>query len=422
MSLETPRRNHGLLLVWGAALLAAALKVGWIFTSSGTCDTVLFFLFGKALDHSTLAEMYRTSPMFNHTPLTGCAVRALYRLVGGDYFAFAAGIRLASVAADLGILGGLLYLRRLTGKPAWWALVLFAASPVSLMISGFHGNVDPVMVLFLFAAVLALVAQRPILCGVLFAAACSVKVMPLVFGPVFAVWWLTHRRSDAIRFTATAAVVFLLGSAWPLLQCPGAYAHKVLGYGSYWGTWGVTYWLHQTGLSAFQVVDFKGLSSAQNSISSCLKFATVGAVLLLGWRRRKVAGPEFATTMTAAFAAIFVFAPGAGPQYLVWFAPFLAWSAPRWYAAITGCSAAYMAAFYHPSAKWQFPWDMAFPQGWEISVWGPWMNLPWGAFLIFAACEGRRWWKAEATAPSNELPPAPASEAGAAMDGIPAAV
>ena len=35
---------------------------------------------------------------------------------------------------------------KLGNAPPWWTLILFAASPVSLMISGFHGNVDPVMV------------------------------------------------------------------------------------------------------------------------------------------------------------------------------------------------------------------------------------------------------------------------------------
>ena len=38
-----------------------------------------------------------------------------------------------------------------------WAAVMLAASPVSLMVSGYHGNTDPVMVMFLFLAGVACV-------------------------------------------------------------------------------------------------------------------------------------------------------------------------------------------------------------------------------------------------------------------------
>ncbi len=92
-------------------------------------------------------------------------------------------------------------------------------------------------------------------------------------------------------------------------------------------------------------------------------------------------------------ALVFVFAPGAGPQYLVWAAPFLAWSTPGWYALVTACSAAFMASFYHSTANWHFPWDLAYPTGWEYIFWGPWTNLPWLAFVLLLAVHARRWWR-----------------------------
>src|SRR5947208_1857864 len=63
---------------------------------------------------------------------------------------------------------------------ARWALLIFALSPVSVMVTGFHGNTDPVMVLFLVAAAHGVIKQRPVWCGLLFALSCQVKVAPLL--------------------------------------------------------------------------------------------------------------------------------------------------------------------------------------------------------------------------------------------------
>jgi hypothetical protein len=336
--------------------------------------------------------------MFNHTPLTALLLRGLHAASKGDFAAFASAFRIITALADLGSVAALLFVQRRTGRPAWWVLALFAASPVSIMVSGFHGNVDPLMVLFLLWAVAALVVRRPVLCGVLFALACQVKIVPILLAPLFLVWWWQHDRRALAKFTGAALVAMLVGWAVPLVQCPGAFLHNVLGYASYWGTWGFTYWLHQTGAEVFKTVSFKGLSDAQNWVALGLKCLMLLGVLTLGWRRRKVEEGEFFTTLTAAFAVLFVFAPGAGPQYLVWIAPFLAWARPRWYVGVTLSSSVYMFAFYHATAKYEFPWELSFPKGPEIAVWGPWMNVAWGALILLLATQARSWWRPAAEA------------------------
>ena len=55
------------------------------------------------------------------------------------------------------------------------------------MISGFHGNTDSVMVMFLVIACLMTPArQQPILCGLFLGLSWQVKIVPLLFIPVFA--------------------------------------------------------------------------------------------------------------------------------------------------------------------------------------------------------------------------------------------
>ncbi len=183
---------------------ATAIKWTWALFSMGTCDAVFFFLFAKELTHASLAELYRTSDLFNHTPFTGYLMVGLLKLANGEYGTFAAYLRLLSILADISVVLGLVQMRRRFGTPPWWALALFAASPVSIMVSGFHGNVDPIMVAFLFLAGMAILYDQPIWSGVLFAAACNVKVVPLLIAPFFLLYWWNRDRRAAF------------GVSWPL--------------------------------------------------------------------------------------------------------------------------------------------------------------------------------------------------------------
>jgi hypothetical protein len=411
MSFSSLRALSGYRLVFLAAFLATVLKAAWVVNSSGSSDSMLFFIYGKEFSHSTLAHMYGKGPIFNHTPLTAYLMAGLYNLSQGDYFTFAAGLRFLSIFADLGLIALLVSLRNRTGQPPWWALVLFAASPVSLMISGFHGNIDPLLVLGLFGAAYALVLKKPLLAGALFALSANIKIVPLLLAPVFFFYLLKQGWRPLLTFCAAAAVVMVLGAAQPLLQCPALYLKNVYGYGSYFGTWGFTYWLHELGGPAYRLVSFIGLSAEQQKAMSILKAVMILCVVAFAWRRRGVQGPAFLTSLTAAFVCIFIFAPGVGPQYLVWFAPFLLWSSPRWFAVITACCTAYMISFYHPSSKFSFPWELAIPTGPEIVYWGPWMNLPWLAFITLLVVNTPAWARTKPIALAVE----PVSEANLAQ-------
>ncbi len=118
-------------------------------------------------------------------------------------------------------------------------------------------------------------------------------------------------------------------------------------------------------------MDFAGLSGAQNQVILALKVLTLAGVVALAWRRRKLGGLDFLTTLGAAFTWIFVFMPGAGVQYMVWYAPFVLLLSARWWAGLTAGSVIYMARFYHSTSQFHFPWMMALPKGTEVALLGP---------------------------------------------------
>lgn len=371
--------------------IATVIKALWAMNSVGTTDAILFYHFGNSIRHHGLRWQYEGDSLFNHTPFTGMMMEALAGLTQGNYLAFAAVLRLLCIFADAAVVLGLLRYREKTGQPPWWALCLFAVSPVSIMVSGFHGNIDPIMVMFIFFAGMAVLDERPILCGVMYAAACNIKIVPLMLAPVFIFYWMQRGKWPALKFMGISGGLMLAGAAWGLLNCPAAFLRNVFGYGSFWGGWGVTYWLRVTGYKDFQIIDFQGLSTAQNRIMLGLKLLLIVGMLILAWRRRKMGGAEFFTTLGAAFVWIFTVAPGTGVQYMAWFGPFLLLAAPRWWVVVTAGAAVYMARFYHSTSHYHFPWDMSFPKGPEASYWAPWTNLAWGGFVLLLAWKGGEW-------------------------------
>src|ERR1051325_4085234 len=140
-----PMKPRTLVLLLAVAALLA--KFYCAATTVGSSDVVLFWKFAHTIHCHGLLAMYRETPFFNHTPLVGWFSEAALRLAHGEQRLFAFYLRLPAIFADFFALLVLLRLREKTGRPAWWALALFAASPVAFMVSGYHGNVDSVMAL-----------------------------------------------------------------------------------------------------------------------------------------------------------------------------------------------------------------------------------------------------------------------------------
>lgn len=371
--------------VWTAALLATAIKLMLATQTLGTNDVVFFRHYGTQIGERGLIALYQSLPLFNHTPMIGLFNAWLAGVAGGDPRLFALMLRLPGIAADLLAVGALLRLRARTGTPPAWALLLFAASPVSVMVSGFHGNFDSVLAALLTLAAVASMEERWVASAGWFALACNVKVAPLLVAPVFFLWWL--RRGKGWHFTALSAGLTLLGWAWPLVACPGAFLGNVLGYSGFWGFWGVTYWLFQSGLPAFHIVDFHHLPPAEATVTQALKFAIIAATLVIAWRTRHA--ETIFRPLAAVWLVFMVFAPGVVGQYFVWPAAFLLVAAPRAYALVTAACSVFLFIFYTALCH-GLPWDFGVGDHTTNPVWMPWSNLAWAGFITALIWQGPR--------------------------------
>jgi hypothetical protein len=394
VSLEkSAARNRATIWIIGAALVGLFLKLVIAYNTFGTNDVITFYSFARSLSVHGLEWTYRNGvewlppgPIFNHPPLTADFLRWIDQVARQESFraygiTFPFLLRLPGIIADLVVV--LIVLRIWTTEtrlcPPFWALMLFALSPVSLMVSGFHGNTDPVMVMLLLSASLMCVRNRPLLCGLFFALSCQVKIIPLLFFPIFFFFWF-HRRA-AVPFLLTFGLSSVMLWWEPLTKFPVLFAKNVLSYGSYWGIWGITYWLRLTDLPAFSWVGIHHFSTAQVAVMTALKALIVAMIFVIAWRRRSLNGRALIDSLTYGWIVFFVFSPGVCAQYMVWLAPFILILSPNLYGWLTATSSLFLFFFYNVIAK-GLPWYLGISTNKLNTVWTPWSLWPWATLVL----------------------------------------
>jgi Glycosyltransferase family 87 len=373
--------------------LAFLFKIVIALNTIGTNDAIVFYGFARSLSDHGLGWTYEhgvaflpSSPIFNHPPLTAYYLVLIKNLSELEFFR-AAGLtfpfllRFPGIVADFVSVMALLRLGELDAKfrLPLWSLVLFAASPVAIMVSGFHGNTDSVMTMFVLLAACACARNRPLLCGLLLAIAAQIKIVPLLLFPFFFLFWFARRKGllFLIPFATTSCLLLLE----LLLKFPHFLFRNIFSYSSYWGLWGITYLLRLTGYRDFDKLTFFNLAPVGTVIVTLLKIAIIGGVLLLAWRRRNFDARALFHSIAYAWLIFFVFSPGIGVQYLVWLAPFCLVLARPLYLAVLAAGSVFLFVFYTVTAG-GFPWYVAVSTIKLSPIWAPWSLLPWATLLI----------------------------------------
>lgn len=390
---QAKRHQFATIAIVSAAVIAFLVKLLIAYNTFGTNDVAALYMFARSLNQYGLQWTYQhgvpwmsDSTVFNHPPLTAYYLELietlsrmqLYRDFG---LTFPFLLRLPAIAADFVIVQFLLAIRKTLIPVPTWTMLLFALSPVTLMISGFHGNNDAVMVMFLLAASYMCLRDRAEFCGVFFALACQVKIVPLLFLPIFFFYWQARRQS--LRFALPFAALTIILWSQPLFNFPLLFFRNVLAYGSYWGQWGITYWLELTHLPQLSGIGFSNLPPAAALIALCLKILIVISVCVLAWRRRLLGANSLVSSIAYAWIVFFVFAPGFCVYYLAWLAPFVLLLSPSFYAWLTATSTVFLFIFYNSLAN-GWPWFIAvssFSNPQRLHSLMPWGLLPWAVLV-----------------------------------------
>jgi hypothetical protein len=342
------RRGPGIVV--GTAVVSVLLRL-WIAGHTFGSDDVRYWTqFAEGVRRHGPIGVYgqQFDAQYNHPPLAGWLLLLLGH-VEDLGVPFPLLVRVPASLAD-GVTGILLF-RLLDGaghrRGAVLAAVLFLLSPLGVIVSGFHGNTDPVFVMLALAALhQARVRHRPLSAGVLLALSISVKIVPVILLPLFVVR-LTGGRRGLSRFAAGGAVVFAVLWLPALALRPGPFLGDVVGYAGN-GTiqWGLPVLAAMLGLDpvAHQPILHVGAYLA-------LALAALGPVLL---ERRTPDGDLLRFGLV--LATFLALSPAFGMQYLVW--PLAAsYLVGLRYATVYNLTASAFALVIYSLWNDAWPWD-----------------------------------------------------------------
>ncbi|MGD0838895.1 MAG: hypothetical protein ABSB49_19850 [Polyangia bacterium] len=389
-----PGRCRTLLIVGAPLAFATGFKLWLALTTVGTNDVRYWHTFMDYIVARGSVTIYRDIWYYNHPPMMSGLLKVLSWLVPYAPNGFPFLIRLPAITADT--VTAIVMFRLVSfawnERRAMACAASVALSPILIMVSGFHGNSDPVfMSLVLLAADRLLLGESPVGAGLLLGLALNVKLVPLILAPVF--FFHLRQLGAKVRFSLALAAPIAAGFGYHVALAYPFMKRNVFDYGGLRGVWGLgelcgNGWPTITSLAA----------------ASWLKLAIAllitGRAATLAWLDRRsrydrsgaldgrIRGRarELLGSVGWAFLIFMLLTPGFGIQYLTWLAIASFLLGPAGAIGYNLIGGAFMFSVYH---YWNrgFPWHFA-----DSDKVGPWRapqallgRAAWIYLLVWAA-------------------------------------
>jgi hypothetical protein len=395
---ETPekaRKRWITIALVGAIAFAAKLLLA--LRTYGTNDVYTYERFALWSRYFG-AELYKIAPDLNHPPSMLHILSGLLWMSDHTHLPFHFWIRFPGILADVGSLWLVCRIvgPRIAERSVFIAVLLIAIAPTHILISGFHGNTDPIMIFFVMAAVwLAGYRDKPAAGGIAYGMALCIKVAPIILAPVLFLS-LTGVRKRVAFFLATLSVTALAWSPY-IFQEPSAVIHQVFGYKSSYGLWGFS-WLFRELANAWPASQW-----INNGFSRFGSAFVVAAILVLSvWMNRLTRKPSLYTQVGMVFLLFFTATSGFAVQYLAWLTPWVAELGALPVALFIVTGSVFLLVVYNY-------WNLGMP--WYMAIAYPWSShqyfqvLCWISVLLLSFAAWRRIRSGRAfTFPSLRIP------------------
>jgi hypothetical protein len=335
------------LVMAALGILAAKIVIAW--NTYGTNDAITFEADIAKLEASGPEKLYREGvesrpgrwQPFSHAPPVIHGLLLLKKLENQSGLPVRFWLRVCCALADLASLGLLWKI----GARSQTGLLLTALAPVSLLISGFHVNTDPLLVCAILASVWLIRSRRFAWAGVAVGVALSIKLSALIFVPALAIAAGARRGATM----AGAAVICFYGLSLPFIwEFPGTILTSVMKYAGLYKFWGIP--------ALSLLVGADGVYLWYERLGKFIALGAVGAAAVVIWKKGRQEDVLLSCGLSAALFLLFT--PGFGVQYLVYMVPWLAISRGSVAANFHVISGAYLAAFYTWGSG-GFPWYLA---------------------------------------------------------------
>jgi uncharacterized membrane protein len=320
------------------AVVAILVRLVPAVLAYGTSDVMTWELLGRLF---LSGENFYATQLHNWPALWiyFCAAAVMaHDATGLPFFTL---IKLAPIAADACI-AVLLYLfalrqRREPDRAARLGLT-YALNPVSILITGYHGQFDSLMLAptvlswYVLDSQISINRSRLIAAGLLLGLGIWFKPIPLLLLPVLlprlSVW------RDRCLFAVLAIAPATLGTLPYFARWPEDVAANFLGYSSWFGQWGYSVaWMLieyvSSGTIPFWLPDPDYVSEPLRLMFLAGRWVLLAALAGAWWliyRRRM----DLLRGIVATFAVFYFATSGFGLQYLLWIVPFAVARRDRW--------------------------------------------------------------------------------------------
>lgn len=344
-------------------LLITALKFVLAATTWGTADSWIWEKF--AHDVKNLGQIglyyqpYPKASIFNHPPFMANFISAAESLYQSTGLPPRFWIRSLCTLADVGticVIARFLRpeLHHENRVRLWW----FLAAPATVLLSGFHGNSDPIMMFFVLLTLLLLHEEKaPWLAGLAFGMSLSIKIVPLIFLPVL---WLHLRTPRRIfEYSISAVLLFVVSGLPATAQDAPFILKRLFGYSGTYGVWG---WSRALSLIV-------PTSSDSIWLSAVGKYALMASLVMVSWWMNRFPRRIALSTQCAVIAMLFLtLTPSFGNQYLAWLLPLLFAIELRWSRIIFASCSLMLMISYFLWWKWRYPYPPQDLQAVQIAM------------------------------------------------------
>jgi hypothetical protein len=292
------------------------LRIVQIATSIGSVDSYFWTRHVQMVEKFGVLRAYHAAQDINHPPFALEIARLTARLGALAHLQFFDTFRILQGLADIVTTFALLRLaRRFAPDSAVFIALAYFLSPAAIFISAFHCNSDPLMVMFIVLAIVAIVEQRPILGGLLIACAAGIKIIAL---PAIPLLFLACRGKKAkVGFTAVVTIVTAAIFVPGLVVSGMVMVRNIFGYTGWRGGWGLPLIL--------DLIDYVNPHLFSIDAGKIVTpFLIIGAIVLWAAEARRGVMEESRVprVIGVLFLLILFFAPGFGVQYLIWILPY----------------------------------------------------------------------------------------------------
>jgi uncharacterized membrane protein len=341
---------------WRTALaLAGVAALGRLIPAVlayGTSDVMTWELLGRLL---LTGENFYATELHNWPALWiyFCSAAVLvHDATGLPFFTL---IKLPAIAADTAMTLLIYRISLVQKQPATLLALAYALNPVSILISGYHGQFDSLMLaptllaVFLFGRGARSISALALGLGIWF------KPVPLLLLPVLLPRLRTWR--ERVMFALLAVAPATLGTLPYLITWPEDVAANFLGYSSWFGQWGfpVIWMIGEfviNGTVPWWLPDPEHISAPLHAIYLASRWLLLAALAGTWWAiyRHRM---ELLRAISTVFAVFYVVTGGFGVQYLLWIIPFATARRDRWLWPFTIAATALLIVAYSLGAAYQ---------------------------------------------------------------------